>query len=559
MVCVCGMLSCLLNQSAIVHFFLYSDPNVWPPNEYNTQNIAHSAAYVKQQTDAGLLGNGSSHNGYGNSTGWEPLSTKDNNYTSTPLARAHPQFVQHFELNDPIAAFVSVTGLVFALVFASNYTDAQCRLNEIRNSLAVEAGGVHTAMLLVRTLDDTDPGGNYKTRVLLLLASYIDHVSEEIEWQQRGSNIWSTGSSNGSNTTSGGGGGGGGEASPSDATPPPDSTVEILYATLPFLGEIAMDGDGDAMDHILVQRTVDSLKEASSARQIRITAEKRNISPWVYCFLWQMALVTFGGVLFLQTGSETLNSCVVGMTILSITSSMFILADLEKPYTGLVCVEVDIFNTIRNEIALVLYEKFTEFDPEEEEELGRNGAAAAAAVQAEHERQNEQGAGSSMGNDTDSGNVNKEAEAVVVYHRMQQQQMQKKEQQLQQLQLGGGYGSETDEAATTGHQPWAATAENGTGAAAQQQAYGCSATVGDGIAANNSGSPPPIDGGGGGGGAATALGDRLPAPYTGGTNTPAAAAAAAATAREAAGHPRTESDTCDGGQPLITSQCTVTC
>ena len=64
--------------------------------------------------------------------------------------------------------------------------DSQARLNEIRNSLAVEAGGVHTAMLLVRTLDDTDPMSSYKTRVLLLLASYIDHLAEEIDWQQRG-------------------------------------------------------------------------------------------------------------------------------------------------------------------------------------------------------------------------------------------------------------------------------------------------------------------------------------------------------------------------------------
>ena len=58
---------------------------------------------------------------------------------------------------DSVKLREGLTGLVFALVYASNYTDAQSRLNEIRNSLAIEAGGVHTAMLLVRTLDDTDP------------------------------------------------------------------------------------------------------------------------------------------------------------------------------------------------------------------------------------------------------------------------------------------------------------------------------------------------------------------------------------------------------------------
>jgi hypothetical protein len=34
------------------------------------------------------------------------------------------------------------------------------------------------------------------------------------------------------------------------------------------------------MDRVLVQRTVDVLKDATQARQIRVSQEKRNISPW---------------------------------------------------------------------------------------------------------------------------------------------------------------------------------------------------------------------------------------------------------------------------------------
>jgi hypothetical protein len=64
------------------------------------------------------------------------------------------------------------------------------------------------------------------------------------------------------------------------------------------------------------------------------------------------AQVTFVGVVFLQTGSELLNTVLVGMSITSISSSMYILADLEQPYTGLVRVEVDIFNVIRTEISV---------------------------------------------------------------------------------------------------------------------------------------------------------------------------------------------------------------
>lgn len=107
---------------------------------------------------------------------------------------------------------------------------------------------------------------------------------------------------------------------------------------------------------MLVQRTVDALNSSSEARQIRVSQEKRNISPIVYCFLWQMAFVTYLGVIFLQVGSQLMNTCVALLTITSVTTSMLILADLEKPYDGLVRVETDIFNTIRRDISVVLHD-----------------------------------------------------------------------------------------------------------------------------------------------------------------------------------------------------------
>jgi hypothetical protein len=237
--------------------------------------------------------------------------------------------VQHFDRNDAIAAFIGVTSLVFALIFASTYTDAQSRLNEIRNSLAQEAGGVHLAMLLVRTLEDTDPSDTYKTRVLLLLASYIDHLAQEISWLQ---------------------GGAIGEQ-------PTPSSIETLYAAIPFLSQIGSDGDGDEMDRVLVQRTVDLLNSACQARQIRVSQERRNISPYVYGFLLQMALMTYFGVLFLHAGSAALNSAVCLATLLTLTTAMMILADLAQPYKGFVQVDTNIFSSIRTDISLVLSEE----------------------------------------------------------------------------------------------------------------------------------------------------------------------------------------------------------
>jgi hypothetical protein len=53
----------------------------------------------------------------------------------------------------------------------SAHSCAQGRINEVRRSLTLEASGVHTAMLLVRTLEaDRDED---KKRILLLFGSYI--------------------------------------------------------------------------------------------------------------------------------------------------------------------------------------------------------------------------------------------------------------------------------------------------------------------------------------------------------------------------------------------------
>ena len=151
-------------------------------------------------------------------------------------------------------------------MYTSVYNDSQARQSEIRNALAQEAGGVHTAMLLVRTLDADD--NINKTRALrkftsnpfqrsidpsvlkrsavacdfwvysetdclcfpVLFSSYIENLATEIFFKSRKHK---------------------GEVMP--------SSIEALYAAIPFLAEIASDGEGDEMDRVLIQRVVDAL------------------------------------------------------------------------------------------------------------------------------------------------------------------------------------------------------------------------------------------------------------------------------------------------------------
>lgn len=203
---------------------------------------------------------------------------------------------EHQILNEPMGAYIGCVGIIFALMYTSVYNDAQVRQSEIRNALAQEAGGVHTAMLLVRTLDADD--NINKTRALLLFSSYIENLATEIFFKSR-------------------------KVSENDQVL--HSSIESMYAAIPFLAEIASDGEGDEMDRVLIQRVVDALNRVCEARHRRVSEERHSVSMMTFSFLTVLAIFTFYGVSFLQMGAEGLTSSVVVMTGVSLLMSMAVL------------------------------------------------------------------------------------------------------------------------------------------------------------------------------------------------------------------------------------------
>lgn len=227
-----------------------------------------------------------------------------------------------FDVNDPVSAFISITALVYALIFASTFTEAQVRLDEIRRSLVEEASGVHTAMLLVRTLQV----GNavHKVRTLLLFGHYINKLSQDI--------------------TS--------EYDPNA----PKSSIDTLYASMPSLEKMSSDGHNDKLDRKVVTRIIDILNAVTSARSIRETAIN-NKTHWItYVFLFEMGFASVFGVLLLQFGNHLLNVLLPTIIIVSLFSSMIFLADLEDPFSGVNRVDISIFDRIRRSISHVLAE-----------------------------------------------------------------------------------------------------------------------------------------------------------------------------------------------------------
>ena len=108
------------------------------------------------------------------------------------------------------------------------------------------------------------------------------------------------------------------------------------------------------MDRVLVQRTIDMINHVSQARSVRETATHNGLSWITLLFLLEMGIITFFGVLMLQTGTAALNITLPVLTLVALVSSVLFLADLALPFAGIVQVDVSIFDRIRQSISAVL-------------------------------------------------------------------------------------------------------------------------------------------------------------------------------------------------------------
>ena len=99
---------------------------------------------------------------------------------SSNSAAAGGSLVQQFDVNDAISNYLSVVGLIYALIFSQQYASAISRQREIEDSLATEAGGIQICMNLVRVLDDRSHYNSAKVKVLLLLSSYVEDLASHI-------------------------------------------------------------------------------------------------------------------------------------------------------------------------------------------------------------------------------------------------------------------------------------------------------------------------------------------------------------------------------------------
>ena len=187
--------------------------------------------------------------------------------SATPGANPSQPSLPSAEVNEPVGAFLGVPPRVRP--YSSRLRRGAEQLTRSEQPV-IEAGGIHAAMLssvslplhvlslslplslslsplpppslpgLCRAVLGTLDADNSLHKTRALASTYISQLSGEIEREQGGLSTES-----GEDRTS----------------------IETLYAAIPFLAKITDDGDGDEMDRV-VQRTID-MEQGLGARAIR--------------------------------------------------------------------------------------------------------------------------------------------------------------------------------------------------------------------------------------------------------------------------------------------------
>ncbi|KAJ1455045.1 YHYH protein-domain-containing protein [Pelagophyceae sp. CCMP2097] len=207
--------------------------------------------------------------------------------------------------NDSTAAYLSVTGVLYALVIAQAFSQVSQRLRDLNMAIADEAAGVHRIYLLVLSLAD---GAGGKTC----------HVREKLE-------IFSTINEYLSITV--------GELQTGVCDPSP---LGMLYGMTRPLNDIVL-----AAKHkrSLVQveisnRLMEAISDVVGSRYRRGRLERENLHWSFYVLNLVLCNAMFFGVLLIHTGSHALDLtyCLICVVIIGTTSK--IIADIDDPHRG---------------------------------------------------------------------------------------------------------------------------------------------------------------------------------------------------------------------------------
>jgi hypothetical protein len=215
------------------------------------------------------------------------------------------------DLGEGVGAFLTVVGVIYALIIGFTFQQAFGRQAELRQKLTAEASSLRNLLLLSGTMRL----GTTQEAVAGHLRSYVGQLLDH-------------------------------EFPPEDEV----DAAPTLYQIVPVLNEVSTDGTADAVDRITLNAIHDELRTATRARSERLSIAARHI-PRIHWFQIELlSTLIMVGFLLLDLGAPLLEALLLGLTTSAIMVLYLSLFDLDYPFGGLWRVEPLGLRRLRKEL-----------------------------------------------------------------------------------------------------------------------------------------------------------------------------------------------------------------
>lgn len=264
---------------------------------------------------------------------------------ATPESGVHSQtpgslyYVEQF--NDPVAAFLSMSALVYALIYAYSYQVANEKLARLSRTVAEEASAMMRLVLVLRSLPwrDDDALEDALAVVLKYSNRVVDELGGAATWQGIGPLeelysvvflVRSIGKPESGLASIG-------ERGPAAAAAPGASAASgSRFDTI--------------TDRQVAGHVIDLIDTLARSRNERTVLSRQDI-PWViWAYLMALSVMVFFGVLMLQSGSASMDFTLCMAAVTSIAMSLLVLTDANYPFWG--CLQADMTSLVASQVDL---------------------------------------------------------------------------------------------------------------------------------------------------------------------------------------------------------------
>jgi hypothetical protein len=230
------------------------------------------------------------------------------------LVRNPLQLLEARDLGEGVGTFLTVVGVIYALILGFTFQRAFSRQNDLRHKLTTEASSLRNLLLLCGVMRARQRRG-----------AIAHHVRDYVERLLKH------------------------EFPPQEENP--TDTAAILYRIVPVLNEICADGIADDVDRVTLDAVHDELRSATRSRSERLTISARHI-PRVHWFQIELlSALIMVGFLLLDLRAPRLEALLFGMTASAISVLYLSLFDLDYPFGGLWRVEPRALLALQRELA----------------------------------------------------------------------------------------------------------------------------------------------------------------------------------------------------------------